>query len=142
MEDETQSENSEHENITPEEESQSLPPVQFFERLEIRFKGNGSRYFAISVINFIFIVITLGLYYPWAKANNRYYLWNATDMNGSRFVFHGKGFEMFKGFLLAYGLILFLNIAIFFSANTSYAIVFLIAFYLVVLILTPMAMLK
>lgn len=111
-----------------------------YTKLRINFNADGLRLLAVMIINFIFIILTLGLYYPWAKANIRYYLWNETEMDGSRFVFHGKGFEMFKGFLLAYGLILTLNLGIFFSSNSQYSIYFVIAFYLSVLLITPMAM--
>jgi uncharacterized membrane protein YjgN (DUF898 family) len=109
-------------------------------KLKIALKADGLRLLAVMIINFIFIILTLGLYYPWAKANVRYYLWNETEMNQSRFVFHGKGIEMFKGFLLAYGIIFALNLGIFFSSSSQYSIYFVIAFYLAVLILTPMAM--
>ena len=68
----------------------------------LTFHGKGSTYFGIVAINFILTALTLGLYYPWAKAKYRNYLWNETEFQNSRFVFHGTGREMFKGFLIAY----------------------------------------
>lgn len=68
----------------------------------LRFYGKGSTYFGIVAINFILTALTLGLYYPWAKAKFRNYIWNETEFRGSRFVFHGTGNEMFKGFVIAY----------------------------------------
>lgn len=109
-------------------------------KLNLSFKAEGSRLLAVMILNFIFIILTLGLYYPWAKANVRYYLWNETEMNESRFVFHCKGIEMFKGFLLAYVIILILNLGIFLSSSSQYSIFFVVAFYVAILVLTPMAM--
>lgn len=110
------------------------------DRLE--FFGEGTRFFGISIVNFLLTIVTFGLYYPWAKAKVRKYLWNETELQGSRFVFHGTGKEMFKGFLIAY--------AIFFSVygfliyaqsaqNLTLIIVSLILFYSVILLLVPIA---
>lgn len=70
------------------------------------FSGEGSRYFGIWAVNVILTILTLGLYYPWAKAAVRKFLWNETTLDGDPFVYHGTGKEMFKGFIIAYGLIL------------------------------------
>lgn len=69
------------------------------------FTGQGSRYFGIWAVNIVLTILSLGLYYPWAKAAIRKYLWNETSLEGDRFVFHGTGKEMFRGFIIAYGLI-------------------------------------
>ncbi len=72
----------------------------------LSFHGKGGPYFGIVVINFVLTVITFGLYYPWAKARTREYLWNETEFRESRFIFHGTGKEMFKGFVVAYALLI------------------------------------
>ncbi len=69
------------------------------------FFGEGSKFFGIVVINFLLTLITLGLYYPWAKARTRQYLWSETEFEGSPFTFHGTGREMFRGFIIAYGIL-------------------------------------
>lgn len=66
------------------------------------FTGEGSRYFGIWAVNIILTIITLGLYYPWAKAAIRKFFWNETQLEDDRFVFHGTGKEMFRGFVIAY----------------------------------------
>lgn len=63
------------------------------------FNGEGSEYFAISIVNFLLTIVTLGLYYPWAKAKSMQYLYRKTELAGSPFVFHGTGKEMFIGFI-------------------------------------------
>ncbi|HOS47503.1 MAG TPA: DUF898 family protein [Bacteroidia bacterium] len=67
----------------------------------ISFKGKGSEYFGIAIVNLLLTIITLGLYYPWSKARQLQYLYGTTEFNDSRFEFHGTGAEMFKGFIKA-----------------------------------------
>ena len=66
---------------------------------ELRFYGEGSKYFGIKIVNILLMIITLGFYYPWAKSNQLKYLYSEAEFNGSRFAFHGTGKEIFKGFL-------------------------------------------
>ena len=68
-------------------------------------QGNGKEYFGIVIINWLLTIVTLGLYYPWAKAKQLQYLYGTTDLNGDKFAFHGTGKEMFIGFLKALFLI-------------------------------------
>lgn len=67
----------------------------------VKFYGDGAKYFGILIVNFLLTVITLGLYYPWAKAKDLQYLYGETEFAGSRLTFHGTGQEMFKGFIKA-----------------------------------------
>jgi uncharacterized membrane protein YjgN (DUF898 family) len=80
------------------------PPAAAAEPLthyNLKFHGQGGKYFGIVIINWLLTAITLGLYYPWAKARKLQYLYGVTDLNDSRFSFHGTGAEMFKGFIKA-----------------------------------------
>jgi Bacterial protein of unknown function (DUF898) len=36
-------------------------------RLDVRFTGSGSEYFRIWIVNLLLMLVTLSLYYPWAK---------------------------------------------------------------------------
>ncbi len=67
----------------------------------VKFHGDGGKYFGILAVNLILTIITLGLYYPWARAKNLQYIYGETEFAGSRFTFHGTGKEMFKGFIKA-----------------------------------------
>ena len=79
----------------------SSEPIEASEEYEISFKGNGGEYFTIVIVNWLLTVITIGLYYPWAKARKLQYLYSATEFNKIPFAFHGTGREMFKGFIKA-----------------------------------------
>lgn len=115
-------------------------PLSKPSKTKIRFTGEGAKFFGIAIVNAILTVLTLGLYYPWAKANTRKYLWNETSIKDSRLVFNGTGKEMFKGFVIAY-LVLgsFYGLMIWGSQHPDVAIYFILAFYLVILALAPFA---
>ena len=71
---------------------------------QISFHGEGSKLFGIYIVNLLLTIVTLGMYYPWAKAAILQYLYQETEFEGSRFTFHGTGKEMFIGFIKAIGI--------------------------------------
>lgn len=107
------------------------------------FKGNGADLFGILIVNILLMIVTLGFYYPWAKARKLRYLYAETELDGNPFTFHGTGKEIFWGFvksvvLLAvmYGLV----IAGALSRNPFLAIVTPLLFLVVFLFIVPLAM--
>lgn len=71
------------------------------EEYALNYNGKGSDFFGIVMVNWLLTVITLGIYYPWAKAKQLQYFYNSTSLNEDSFEFHGTGKEMFKGFIKA-----------------------------------------
>lgn len=71
----------------------------------LAFKGKGSELFGIQIVNILLMMVTLGLYYPWAKAKNLQYIYRKTELADSPFTFHGTGKEMFIGFIKGIGII-------------------------------------
>lgn len=65
----------------------------------LQFEGDHSTLVGLRILNNILKVITLGLYYPWARASVLQYMYSESEYMGTRFVFHGTGREMFKGFI-------------------------------------------
>lgn len=65
------------------------------------FHGNAGDLFRIYIVNMLLTIVTLGIYYPWAKAAMMRYNYGETAFEGSRFAFHGTGKEMFIGMLKA-----------------------------------------
>lgn len=119
--------------ITQLSNSQDSNPSKRF----LKFFGKGSSYFGISIINFILIILTLGLYYPWAKEKIRKYIWNETEMENSRFVFHGTGWEMFKGFVISYLMLILVYGCIFwmqFRIEDAKWVLFLLVFLILFII--------
>ena len=56
---------------------------------KLNYSGKGSDLFGIIVINWLLTVITLGFYYPWAKAKVLQYVYGSSSLNNDAFSFHG-----------------------------------------------------
>lgn len=67
-------------------------------RRNLRFHGSAGALFGIHVVNALFTLLTLGVYFFWGKARVRAYLLGATELDGDRFAYHGTGRELFIGF--------------------------------------------
>jgi uncharacterized membrane protein YjgN (DUF898 family) len=76
----------------------SPPPP---EELRLAFHGAGGSLLGIHIVNVLLTIVTLGVYYFWAKARVRRYLLSQTECAGDRFAYHGTGKELFVGFLKA-----------------------------------------
>ena len=110
------------------------------------YHGTTAELFKIYIINALLTLITLGLYYPWAKAKILSYHFSSTEFKGDRFSFHGTGNEMFKGFVKA--IILFGSIFLLIQLDVYYLqnatdkapfIIVLVCLYLLFISLIPLA---
>jgi uncharacterized membrane protein YjgN (DUF898 family) len=68
--------------------------------LPITFTGSGSEYFRIWIVNLLLTIVTLGLYFPWAKVRRLRYFYGNTLVGGHALDFHGEPQRMLRGFLL------------------------------------------
>ncbi|OYU28263.1 MAG: hypothetical protein CFE41_07175 [Burkholderiales bacterium PBB2] len=90
---------------TPTAGAQTRPQT-----LKIQFTGSGSEYFRIWIVNLLLTLVTLGLYFPFAKVRRLRYFYANTRVGGQALSFHGRPWPMFRGFVLllllggAYGL--------------------------------------
>ncbi|QDL55070.1 YjgN family protein [Rhodoferax aquaticus] len=75
-------------------------PLQRPVQLPIEFTGSGSEYFRIWIVNIFLLIITLGIYYPWAKVRRMRYFYGNTLVDGTPLGFHGNPRTMFKGSML------------------------------------------
>lgn len=80
----------------------------------LAFYGSGMDYFRIQIVNTILNILTLGLYYPWAKERQLKYLYSKNTFEQTPFVFSGTGREMFKGYIKAIGVLILLYAASFY----------------------------
>ena len=69
-------------------------------RLELRFVGSGSEYFRIWIVNLLLTIITLSLYYPFAKVRRMRYFHGATEVGGHALSFHANPWKLLRGYLL------------------------------------------
>jgi uncharacterized membrane protein YjgN (DUF898 family) len=70
------------------------------QRLPVRFVGSGSEFFRIWIVNLLLTLVTLGLYYPFAKARRLRYFHAATEVGGQPLAFHADPWKMFRGYVL------------------------------------------
>ncbi|MGC4060037.1 MAG: YjgN family protein [Aquabacterium sp.] len=77
----------------------------------IRFTGSGSEYFRIWIVNLLLMIVTLGLYYPWAKVRKLRYFYGNTVVAGYPLDFHGNPLKMLRGFLLVSVLMILYSVA-------------------------------
>lgn len=75
-------------------------------RYHLEFWGKGNEYFSIMIVNWLLTLLTVGLYYPWARAKRLEYIYGNISLDEHRFHFSGTGKEMFIGFIKLIGLYL------------------------------------
>ena len=108
------------------------------------FHGAGGTLFGIHLVNTLLTVLTLGLYYYWAKVRVRIYLFGQTEFAGDRFSYHGSARELLSGALkasLVFGIPYYLvsHVGLFLDANMAVQIPLQVAGWLLLLLFIPVA---
>jgi uncharacterized membrane protein YjgN (DUF898 family) len=75
-------------------------PAPVMRTLAMEFRGEGSVYFGIWVVNLLLIFVTLGIYYPWAKYRRLKYFHQHTFVDGQPLDFLAKPTQMAKGYFI------------------------------------------
>jgi uncharacterized membrane protein YjgN (DUF898 family) len=106
----------------------------------LEFFGKGSEYFSIMIVNWLLTLVTLGLYYPWARAKRLQYIYRHTALNNERFHFSGTGNEMFRGFIKLFVLYAAFMVAFVLYFYVGYSSIYpLLLLYFAVFALIPFA---
>ena len=95
--------------------------------LPVRFTGSGSEYFRIWIVNLLLTLVTLGLYYPWAKVRRLRYFYGNTLVDGAPLAFHGNPRKMFRGYMLVGVLFALYSMAGNFSAAAGFVALLIVA---------------
>jgi uncharacterized membrane protein YjgN (DUF898 family) len=66
-----------------------------------KFEGSGTEYFKIWIVNVLLTILTLGIYYPWAKVRNKRYFYANMTQGGRGFEYHATGKQLIVGYLIA-----------------------------------------
>ena len=106
---------------------------------KLSFHGQGKAYFGIVIVNWLLTMITLGFYYPWAKARNLQFLYGSTALENDRFTFHGTGKEMFAGFIKTIVILGVINGILLLFIYLEMPILGLILFYFAFIAIIPVA---
>ncbi len=70
------------------------------ETLRLDFVGKPIDFFFVLLKNLLLTLVTLGLYYPWARAQRLRYIYNNTRIGDHALSFTGHGLEIAKGYLM------------------------------------------
>ena len=83
-------------------------------RIDLAYAGRGLDYLGLQLVNWALTMVTLGFYYPWARARELRFMIGSLVADGDALTFHGSGGELFWGFLRAWVLFLlpFLGLAV------------------------------
>jgi uncharacterized membrane protein YjgN (DUF898 family) len=91
--------------------TQAMPTATMRRELEIRFTGSGSEYFRIWIVNLLLTLVTLGIYYPWAKVRRLKYFHGNTLVGGQPMGFHADPKKMLRGYLLVVVMLVLYSVA-------------------------------
>ena len=68
---------------------------------QLSFHGRGGTLLGIHIVNVCLTLLTLGIYWFWAKVRVRRYLLAHSEITHDRFAYHGTGDELLRGFFKA-----------------------------------------
>jgi uncharacterized membrane protein YjgN (DUF898 family) len=72
----------------------------------LQYDGKVGEIYAVFLKNLLLTIITFGIYRFWAVSGMRRYVWSHMKFQGERFEYTGTGGELFKGYLIALGVII------------------------------------
>ncbi|WP_197337906.1 YjgN family protein [Ralstonia solanacearum] len=79
--------------------------------LRVSFRGSGSEYFRIWIVNLLLTIVTLGLYSAWAKVRTLQYFYRNTRLGGASFNYHGSPTAILKGRAIIFVLAVAFNLS-------------------------------
>src|SRR5215207_7756769 len=96
-------------------------------QLGIEFTGSGSEYFRIWIVNLLLLLVTFGIYFPWAKVRRLRYFYGNTVVGGEPMGFHANPLKLLKGYLLVGLLFALYSTAGQFSATAGFVAFLIVA---------------
>ncbi|HEY0104510.1 MAG TPA: YjgN family protein [Rhizomicrobium sp.] len=82
--------------------------------LGVEFRGRGTEYFRIWIVNVALSVITLGIYSAWAKVRTQRYFTGNTFLDGHSFEYHASAWRILVGRAIALTLFLGYSLSVVF----------------------------
>lgn len=112
------------------------------EKKGFAYLGKGAEFAVIFFKNLLLTILTLGLYYPWAKVEKLKYHYQSTELDNTRFSFHATGKEVFRGFIKIYTVFFLLYVFLFIAIikqNFNMLFISVGIFYLLSSLIIPIA---
>ncbi|MBL8025749.1 MAG: DUF898 family protein [Fibrobacteres bacterium] len=110
--------------------------------LSIKFSGENGPFFSMKLFHVFMTIITIGIYYFWAKAASMRYLYQNTEFCGGKFAFHGTGKEMFWGFIRSIAILALAYVIIIFASLTQSVALMIgafIVYFAIFMVIIPLA---
>ncbi len=82
---------------------QEIPLRSAPRRIKPVFAGSAGEYFRIWIVNTFLMILTLGLYAPWAKVRERRFFYRHTVVDGRTFDYTAPPVAILKGYLIVGG---------------------------------------
>jgi uncharacterized membrane protein YjgN (DUF898 family) len=98
-------------------------------RHQFEFRGQGSEYFGIWIVNLLLTIITLGIYGAWAKVRTWRYFYANTFIGDHELDYHASPVRILIGRLIAIGFLVLYSATMAFSPRAGF---FWVPFFLVV----------
>ena len=93
----------------------------------MKFHGQGREYFGIWIVNLLLSIITLGIYSAWATVRSSRYIAGSLELESSRFEYHGRAWDILKGRLLMFGIMVIYVLCIKTNPFLGLAVLLLVA---------------
>ncbi len=88
-----------------------VPVESTADEYSFRFEGSGAEYFFIFLKHLFFTLITLGIYFAWAKTERRAFIWKSLSFHDHPFRYTGTAIELLKGYALVFlGYMIFVSL--------------------------------
>jgi uncharacterized membrane protein YjgN (DUF898 family) len=75
----------------------SPQPLTTIDSYPLTFSATGSEYFRVWIVNLLLILVTVGIYLPWAKVRKLKYFYSNTRIDDHPLDFHGEPRKMLRG---------------------------------------------
>lgn len=95
----------------------------------LQFTGTTREYFGIWIVNLLLSIVTLGIYYPWAKVRYKKYFYQHTLLDEVGFDYHANPVTILKGWAIAITLFIVFQLASNFSIVANAIVSILLVFF-------------
>ncbi len=81
-------------------------PAELLRDPQLAYVGTPMDLLGVVLKNLLLTLVTVGIYYPWAKTAVRRYIWSNVSFGGSTLQYSGTGKELFLGYLRFFAIVL------------------------------------
>lgn len=92
----------------------------------LTFEGRAEDYFAIWIVNFLFTILTLGVYSAWAKVRRLQYFYGNTRLAGDGFSYLARPIVLLRARLLVVGILLLYSASLWFWPPVGFLLTLLL----------------